>query len=60
MHVTIGSDLTDFHHTARFDFDEASIETGVRLFAGLAERVSAWSGSDHHPGQSCSRAGPDG
>lgn len=36
----IGSDLTDFHHTAHFDFDEASIETGVRLFAGLAERVS--------------------
>jgi aminobenzoyl-glutamate utilization protein A len=36
----IGSDLTDFHHTAHFDFDEASIETGVRLFAGLAQRVS--------------------
>lgn len=36
----IGSDLTDFHHTAHFDFDEASIITGVRLFAGLAERVS--------------------
>lgn len=37
----IGSDLTDFHHTVHFDFDEASIATGVRLFAGLAERVSA-------------------
>ena len=36
----IGSDLTDFHHTAHFDFDEASIETGVRLFAGLAQHVS--------------------
>lgn len=39
----IGSDLTDFHHTAHFDFDERSIETGVRLFAGLAERVSGTS-----------------
>ena len=36
----IGSDLTDFHHTAHFDFDERSIEVGVRLFAGLAEHVS--------------------
>ena len=36
----IGSDLTDFHHTVHFDFDEASIATGVRLFAGLAEHVS--------------------
>ena len=36
----IGSDLTDFHHTAHFDFDEQSIATGVRLFAGLAEHVS--------------------
>jgi len=37
----IGSDLTDFHHTAHFDFDERSIAIGVRLFAGLAEKVSA-------------------
>lgn len=37
----IGSDLTDFHHTSHFDFDEASIATGVRVFAGLAEYVSS-------------------
>ena len=37
----IGSDLTDFHHTAHFDFDEGSIALGVRLFAGLAQQVSA-------------------
>jgi aminobenzoyl-glutamate utilization protein A len=37
----IGSDLTDFHHTAHFDFDERSIALGVRLFAGLAQKVSA-------------------
>ena len=36
----IGSDLTDFHHTAHFDFDETSIATGVRVFAGLAQYVS--------------------
>ena len=36
----IGADLTDFHHTADFDFDEASIATGVRMFSGLAEHVS--------------------
>lgn len=36
----IGSDLTDFHHTVHFDFDEASIATGVRIFSGLAEKVS--------------------
>jgi aminobenzoyl-glutamate utilization protein A len=37
----IGSDLTDFHHTTHFDFDERSIALGVRLFAGLAQKVSA-------------------
>lgn len=37
----IGSDLTDFHHTSHFDFDERSIAVGVRLFAGLAEKASA-------------------
>lgn len=37
----IGSDLTDFHHTAHFDFDEASIAIGVRMFCGLARHVSA-------------------
>ena len=36
----IGADLTDFHRTADFDFDEASIATGVRMFSGLAEHVS--------------------
>jgi aminobenzoyl-glutamate utilization protein A len=36
----IGSDLTDFHHTAHFDFDEASIAVGVRMFCGLARYVS--------------------
>ena len=45
----IGSDLTDFHHTAHFDFDETSIETGVRVFAGLAERVCAMSSSTESP-----------
>ena len=37
----IGADLADGHHTPRFDFDETAIATGVRLFAGLAERVCA-------------------
>ena len=37
----IGSDLSDFHHTSHFDFDERSIAVGVRLFAGLAEKASA-------------------
>jgi aminobenzoyl-glutamate utilization protein A len=37
----IGADLTDFHHTAHFDFDEGSLALGVRLFAGLAQTVSA-------------------
>ena len=37
----IGADLTDFHHTAHFDFDEAAIPTGVRVFAGLARQVAA-------------------
>ena len=36
----IGSDLTDFHHTAHFDFDESSIAVGVRMFCGLARYVS--------------------
>ena len=41
----IGADLTDFHHTAHFDFDEASIATGVRMFAGLADTpLNEWRG----------------
>ena len=36
----IGSDLTDFHHTPHFDFDESSIAVGVRMFCGLARYVS--------------------
>jgi len=41
----IGADLTDFHHTSHFDFDEAAIEIGVRLFAGLAAHLSRSSGA---------------
>ena len=37
----IGSTLADCHHSAHFDFDEASIATGVRLFAGIVAEVTA-------------------
>jgi aminobenzoyl-glutamate utilization protein A len=35
----IGSDIPAVHHAADFDIDEASLETGVALFAGLAQRL---------------------
>ena len=35
----IGSDIPAVHHAADFDIDEASLETGVALFAGLAHRL---------------------
>ena len=35
----IGSDLPAVHHAVDFDIDEASLDTGVRIFTGLAERI---------------------
>jgi aminobenzoyl-glutamate utilization protein A len=35
----IGSDIPAVHHAADFDIDEASLETGVALFAGIAQRL---------------------
>ncbi len=35
----IGSDIPAVHHAADFDIDEASLETGVALFAGVAQRL---------------------
>lgn len=35
----IGSDIPAVHHAADFDIDEAALETGVSLFAGLAQRI---------------------
>lgn len=35
----IGSDLPAVHHAVDFDIDEGSLDTGVRLFTGLAERI---------------------
>lgn len=37
----IGSDIPAIHHAADFDIDEASLETGVALFTGLAKRLLA-------------------
>jgi aminobenzoyl-glutamate utilization protein A len=31
----IGSRLVSCHHATRFDFDEAALPLGVRLFVGL-------------------------
>ena len=36
---TTGLDNTAVHHAADFDIDEAALETGVSLFAGLAQRL---------------------
>lgn len=35
----LGSDIANVHHAIDFDIDEASLETGVRLFVGLAHSV---------------------
>ena len=35
----IGSDIPAVHHAADFDIDENSLETGVALFAGVAQRL---------------------
>ena len=35
----IGSDIPSVHHAIDFDIDEQSLETGVRLFTGLAEAI---------------------
>lgn len=35
----IGSDIPAVHHAADFDIDETALETGVSLFAGLAQRI---------------------
>ncbi len=35
----IGSDIPAVHHAVDFDIDEASLEQGVRLFAGLVQSV---------------------
>ena len=35
----IGSDIPAVHHAADFDIDEASLETGVALFAAVARRL---------------------
>jgi len=35
----IGSDIANVHHAIDFDIDEASLQTGVRLFVGLADSL---------------------
>ena len=44
VYMLIGSDLTDGHHTSRFDFDEQSLVYGTALLsetaAGLLRRVA--------------------
>lgn len=35
----IGSDIAAIHHAKDFDIDEASLDHGVRLFAGIAREV---------------------
>lgn len=37
----IGSDLANVHHAVDFDIDEAALDHGVRLFAGIAEAALA-------------------
>lgn len=37
----IGSDIANVHHAVDFDIDEAALERGVRIFAGIAETVLA-------------------
>ncbi len=35
----LGSDIANVHHAVDFDIDEACLETGVRLFEGLAASI---------------------
>lgn len=40
VYFIIGSDLAAYHHSDNFDFDEASIATGVGVYSRVMERVA--------------------
>ena len=40
VYFVIGSDLAAYHHANNFDFDEASIATGVGVYARVVERAA--------------------
>jgi aminobenzoyl-glutamate utilization protein A len=41
VYFIIGSDIANVHHAIDFDIDEAALDRGVRIFAGIAETVLA-------------------